>query len=90
MACEKRSAGVPRTALAARAAGLRPRAGSDDVTYATKLAMRTLGRRVLAIEADNTELDTLLGDLVETTAAGAARRARGRCRHRRHPARGRG
>jgi transposase len=62
--------GVPRKALAARAAGLRPRTGSDDVTYATKLAMRTLGRRVLAIEADNTELDTLLGDLVETTAAG--------------------
>src|SRR5215204_4390201 len=62
--------GVPRKALAARAAGLRPRAGSDDVTYATKLAMRTLGQRVLAIEADNTELDTLLADLVETTAAG--------------------
>jgi transposase len=62
--------GVPRKALAARAAGLRPRAGSDDVTYATKLAMRTLGRRVLAIEADNTELDTLLADLVETTAGG--------------------
>src|ERR671911_1577061 len=61
--------GVPRKALAARAAGLRSRAGSDDVTYATKLAMRTLGRRVLAIQADNTELDTLLADLVETTAA---------------------
>jgi transposase len=44
--------GVPRKALAARAAGLRPRAGSDDVTYATKLAMRALGRRVLAIEAE--------------------------------------
>jgi transposase len=82
--------GVPRKALAARAAGLRPRAGSDDVTYATKLAMRTLGRRVLAIEADNTELDTLLADLVETTAGGAARRPGGRCRHRRHPAGGRG
>jgi transposase len=62
--------GVRRKALAARAAGLRPRAGSDDVTYATKLAMRILGRRVLAIEADNTALDALLGDLVETTAAG--------------------
>jgi transposase len=70
MTCEKRSARVPRTALAARAAGLRPRAGSDHVSYATKLAMRTLGRRVLAIEADNSELDSLLGELVETTAAG--------------------
>src|SRR5919106_1259971 len=62
--------GVPRTALATRAAGLRPRAGSHDVTYATKLAMRTLGRRVLAIEADNTQLDTPLPDPVETPAAG--------------------
>jgi transposase len=62
--------GVPRKALATRAAGLRPRAGSDDVTYATKLAMRTLGRRVRAIETDNTELDSLVADLVETTAAG--------------------
>ena len=62
--------GVPRTALAARAAALRPRAGSDVVIYATKLAMRTLGRRVLAIEADNAELDALLAELVETTAAG--------------------
>ena len=62
--------GVSRTALAARAAGLRPRAGSDHVTDATKLAMRTLGRRVLAIETDNIELDTLLADLVETTAGG--------------------
>jgi hypothetical protein len=64
--------GVPRTALATRAAGLRPRAASNDVTYATKPAMRTLGRRVLAIEADNTELDTLLGELVETTAGGCS------------------
>jgi transposase len=62
--------GVPRTALATRAAGLRPRADSNDVTYATKLAMRTLGRRVLAIEADNRELDSLLGELVEATAGG--------------------
>ncbi len=32
--------------------------------------MRSLGRRVLAIQADNSELDSLLADLVETTAAG--------------------
>ena len=32
--------------------------------------MRTLGRRVLAIEADNAELDTLLADLVAATAPG--------------------
>ena len=62
--------GVPRRSLAARAAALRPRPGSDVVTYAAKLAMRTLGRRVLAIEADNAELDTLLADLVAATAPG--------------------
>src|SRR4029453_16067179 len=54
----------------AAAAGRRPRAGRDDVPYATKRAMRTLGRRVLAIEADNTAPDALLADLVETTAGG--------------------
>src|SRR4051794_18506266 len=38
--------------LARAAAGLRPSAGSDTVMYATKLAIATLGRRVLALEAD--------------------------------------
>jgi transposase len=60
--------GVPRSSLAVRAAALRPRPGGDEVTYATKLAMRTLGRRVLAIEADNGELDALLTQLVRMTA----------------------
>ena len=60
--------GVPRTALGARAAALRPRVGGDDVAHATKIAMRTLGRRVLALDADNDELDALLAGLVHTTA----------------------
>jgi transposase len=60
--------GVPRTALGARAAVLRPRVGGDDVAHATKIAMRTLGRRVLALDADNDELDALLAGLVHTTA----------------------
>lgn len=45
-------AGVPKGTLAARAAALRPRRDADVVTYATKLAMRTLGRRVLAAKDD--------------------------------------
>jgi transposase len=70
MACEKRSAGFAAKRWPHEPLGCDPGAGSDDVTYATKLAMRILGRRVLAIEADNTAVDALLGDLVETTAAG--------------------
>ncbi len=36
--------------LAAEAAALRPRTGSDPVMFASKLAMQTLGRRVLDLE----------------------------------------
>jgi transposase len=37
-----------RRLIAKQAAGIRPRAGSDPVTFATKTAIRALGRRVLA------------------------------------------
>jgi hypothetical protein len=59
---------VPRAALAATAAALRPQAGSDPMLYATKLAMRTLGRRVLALDHDTNDLDAVLADLVAVTA----------------------
>ena len=61
-------AGVPKGTLAATAAALRPRRDADVVTYATKLAMRTLGRRVLAAKADTVALDALLGELVQASA----------------------
>jgi transposase len=60
--------GVSRDRLARTAAALRPRAGSDTVTYATKLSIRTLGRRVLALEADGVRLDQLLDTLVHRSA----------------------
>lgn len=60
--------GVPRSALARHAAGLRPRRDGDVVTYATKLAMRSLARRVLAAEADTLAIDALLAELVEEIA----------------------
>jgi transposase len=41
---------------------------SDTVTHATKLAIRTLGRRVLALEADSRHLDELIHRLVQRTA----------------------
>src|SRR5207244_2373788 len=45
----ERLRGVSRQQLAPEAAALRPRPGGDPVTYATKTALRTLGRRVLAL-----------------------------------------
>lgn len=60
--------GVPKGTLAARAAALRPRRDADVVTYATKLAMRTLGRRVLAAKADIAAIDALLAELVVAIA----------------------
>ena len=59
---------VPVDQLAVTAAALRPTVGSDTVMYATKLAIRTLGRRVLALEADNRHLDELIHRLVKRTA----------------------
>ena len=66
---------VSRDRLARTAAALRPRAGSDTVTYATKLAIQTLGRRVLALEADSARLDQLLDTLVHRTRAQPAARS---------------
>jgi transposase len=64
----ERFRGVPRARLAHTAAALRPRADSDPVLYATKLAMRTLGRRVLTLGEDTEALDAVLAELVAATA----------------------
>jgi transposase len=59
---------VPTDQLARTAAALRPTAGSDTVVYATKLAIATLGRRVLALDADGKRLDDELDTLVRRRA----------------------
>ena len=64
----ERFRGVSRDALAQRAADMRPRPGGDPVLYATKLSMATLGRRVLALEDDDTRMDALLAELVTASA----------------------
>jgi transposase len=64
----ERLKGLSRHQLAAEAASLRPRAGADPVVFATKTAVRTLGRRVLALDEEKAALDTLLGELVMATA----------------------
>jgi transposase len=63
-----RLSGVSRQRLGAAAAGLRPRAGSDPVSFATKTALVILGRRVLALDDEKARLDVLLGELVSETA----------------------
>ena len=64
----ERFRGVPVGFLAETAAALRPNPHGDPVTYATKLAMRTLGRRVLDIDADCARLHDELAELVDKTA----------------------
>ena len=63
-------AGVSRQQLAARAAALRPPAAksADPVITATKTALRILGRRVLALDAEKARIDALLATLVTQTA----------------------
>ena len=64
----ERLAGLSRDRLGAEAAALRPRPGGDPVTFATKTALRTLGRRVLALDEEKVAIDTLLAELVTATA----------------------
>src|SRR5215216_3328371 len=59
---------VPADKLAATAAALRPTVGSDTVMYATKLAIATLGGRVVALDADAKRLDDTLDTLVRRRA----------------------
>jgi transposase len=59
---------VSRHELAREAARLRPRVGTDQVTFATKTAISMLGHRVLALDAEKQRLDGLLEDLVYETA----------------------
>jgi transposase len=64
----ERLRGVPAEHLARTAASLRPAPTGESVMHATKLAIRTLGRRVLDLEADAQHLDRLIDKLVRRTA----------------------
>src|SRR5438128_2560809 len=59
---------VPVDQLAVTAAALRPTVASDSVVYATKLAIATLGRRVIALDVDGKRLDEVLDTLVRRRA----------------------
>jgi transposase len=61
----ERLKGVPRQQLAATAAALRPGPlDGNPVMAATKTALRILGRRVLALDEEKTQIDALLTTLV--------------------------
>jgi transposase len=56
--------------LAGVAASLRPTRDGDPMRYGTKLALRTLGRRVLELDTQLDELNNAIGALVTATAPG--------------------
>jgi transposase len=64
----ERLRGVPTAQLGDLAAGLRPRADSEPVLFATKVAIRALGRRVTALAAETKSMERLLTELVTYTA----------------------
>lgn len=64
----ERLRGVPRGRLARTAAALRPTTQTDPVMYATKLALQTLGRRVVELDLSTERLDAQLARLVRATA----------------------
>src|SRR5918995_2149046 len=64
----ERLRGVSRDHLGGVAAALRPRAGGDPVMSATKTAIRILGRRGLALDAELAAIDALVAPLMAATA----------------------
>jgi transposase len=56
--------GVTPRMVAKQAASMRPRVGGDPVVVSTKTALRALGRRVLALDAETAVIDRLLVQLL--------------------------
>ena len=54
--------------LVTEAAAMRPRPGSDPVTYTTNLMIRNLARRIQGLNAEMVSIDDLLTELVAATA----------------------
>jgi hypothetical protein len=67
--------------VAVKAASMRPRPGTDTVTYATKTALVALGRRVLALDAETDQIDKLLVGVGGRHRPPTPRRVRRRHRH---------
>jgi transposase len=67
-ALRARLKGLSAPQLAIETAALRPRPGADVVMHATKVALRVLGGRVLALDDELIRLDNLLAEIVNATA----------------------
>ena len=78
--------GLTRRMVAKQAAAMRPRAGSDPVIYATKTALRALGRRVLALDAETAGDRPAAHPAAPSRPRGPAVAVWGRYRQRRRPA----
>lgn len=59
---------LTKVELVKQASALRPREGGDAVAYATRIALRSLARRVQHLTAEITQCRSLLRPLVEATA----------------------
>jgi transposase len=59
--------GVSRQLIAKKAAGMRPNPSGDPVVFATKMALRTLGRRVLELDSERKQLGQLLAEFLAET-----------------------
>ena len=57
-----------KTGLVSEAANMRPRPGSDPVTYTTNLVIRGLARRIQALNSEIKTIDHALTQLIEETA----------------------
>jgi transposase len=54
--------------LVTEAANMRPRKGSDPVTYTTNLVIRNLAKRIKALNTEMADIDRMLTGLIEDTA----------------------
>ncbi len=57
-----------KTGLVTEAAAMRPRKGSDPVTFTTNLVIRNLARRIQGLNAEMASIDDMLTELVAETA----------------------
>jgi len=60
----------PKTGLITEAANMRPRKGSDPVTFTTYVVIRNLARRIKALNTEMAEIDEMITDLITETAPG--------------------
>jgi transposase len=58
----------PKTGLITEAANMRPRKGSDPITYRTNLVIKSLARRIKSLDAEMRTIDQTLRSLIEKTA----------------------